>query len=93
MKEIEKILTQPNLSDNQVMVIKIRSAKSFDEFVRLVTWKGDAQQIDQFINIYNRKLTNQIKDIIVYIEKIVEMYESRKRSSDKRAESVSKICN
>lgn len=75
------------------MVVKIRSSKSFDEFVRLVTWKGDAQQVDQFINIYNRKLTNQLKDMIVYIEKILEMYESRKRSTDKRAESVNKICD
>ena len=49
------------------MVVKIRSSKSFDEFVRLVTWKGDAQQVDLFINIYNRKLTNQLKDMIVYL--------------------------
>lgn len=92
LKELDKILKEPNLTDNQIMMVKIRSSKNFDEFVRLVTWKGDEQQINQFLGMYNRKLTNHIKDLIVYIEKIIEMYESRKKANDKRAESVNRIC-
>lgn len=34
MKEVDRLLTQPNLTDNQIMMVKIRSSKNFDEFVR-----------------------------------------------------------
>ena len=53
---------------------------------------GDPQQIDLFLHTYNRKLTTHVKDLIVYVEKILEMYESRKKAGDKRAESVNRMC-